>query len=44
MACEMCHEKSTTKGKHGDILNQDFISTLYSYTELAIGGNPAIPI
>lgn len=41
MGCEMCHEKSTTAGKHGDILNQTFINTLHPYTELAIGGgNP----
>lgn len=39
--CPMCHEKSTTCGKHGDILNADFIDTLHPYTELAIGGgNP----
>lgn len=41
MNCPMCHENSTTKGKHGDILNEGFISSLHPYTELAIGGgNP----
>lgn len=41
MNCPMCHENSTTKGKHGDILNENFINSLYPYTELAIGGgNP----
>lgn len=39
--CPMCHERSTTCGNHGDILNADFIDTLHPYTELAIGGgNP----
>lgn len=39
--CAFCHENSTTKGLHGDILNQDFIKTLAPYTELALGGgNP----
>ena len=39
--CPYCHEASSTKGKHGDILNVDFINTLKPYTELAIGGgNP----
>ena len=41
MNCPMCHENSTVNGKHGDILNADFINTLHPYTELAIGGgNP----
>lgn len=41
MGCLMCHENSTVNGKHGDILNADFINTLHPYTELAIGGgNP----
>lgn len=41
MNCPMCHENSTTKGKHGDILNENFINSLHPYTELAIGGgNP----
>ena len=39
--CPFCHENSTVKGLHGDILNQDFIKTLAPYTELALGGgNP----
>ena len=39
--CPFCHENSTVKGLHGDILNQPFISTLAPYTELALGGgNP----
>lgn len=39
--CAFCHENSTVKGLHGDILNQDFIKTLSPYTELALGGgNP----
>lgn len=39
--CPYCHEASSTEGKHGDILNVDFINTLKPYTELAIGGgNP----
>lgn len=41
MGCPYCHEASSKKGKHGDILNIDFINTLRPYTELAIGGgNP----
>lgn len=41
MNCPYCHENSSKIGKHGDILNQKFISTLQPYTELAIGGgNP----
>jgi len=41
MNCPMCHEGSTTEGKHGDLLNVDFINTLHPYTELALGGgNP----
>lgn len=36
-----CHENSSIKGKHGDILNAEFIDQLHPYTELAIGGgNP----
>ena len=39
--CPYCHEASSTEGKHGDILNVEFINTLKPYTELAIGGgNP----
>lgn len=36
-----CHENSTIKGKHGDILSPSFIDTLHPFTEIAIGGgNP----
>ncbi len=39
--CLFCHENSTTKGIHGDILNQEFIDTIQPFTELALGGgNP----
>lgn len=39
--CNMCHEKSTCDGKHGEILNQKFFDTCHPYTEIAIGGgNP----
>lgn len=38
MGCPMCHESSSTKGKHADILNIPFIDTLQKNTELAIGG------
>lgn len=39
--CLFCHENSTTKGIHGDILNQEFIETIQPFTELALGGgNP----
>ena len=27
MNCPMCHENSTVNGKHGDILNADFINS-----------------
>ena len=38
--CPMCHEKSTKRGKHAN-LNQPFLDTLQSGTDLAIGGgNP----
>jgi hypothetical protein len=41
IGCAFCHENSTVKGLHGNILNQDFIKTLSPYTELALGGgNP----
>ncbi len=36
--CEFCHEGSTRNGKHGDILNQEFINTLHPYQEVALGG------
>lgn len=41
--CKYCHEKSTTEGKHGDILGAglEVVSDLPRGTELAIGGgNP----
>jgi len=39
--CAWCHEKSTTLGLDGDIMNAAFIDTLMPGTELAIGGgNP----
>ncbi len=41
MGCKFCHEKSTTNGKHGDIMNLKFIDTIKPFTEIAIGGgNP----
>lgn len=41
MQCPMCHEDSTIEGKHGELLNVDFINSLNPYTELALGGgNP----
>lgn len=36
--CLWCHEQSTKNGKHGDILNLEFINTLKPYTEIALGG------
>lgn len=38
MGCKFCHEGSCISGKHGDILNAEFIDTLHPYQELAIGG------
>jgi MoaA/NifB/PqqE/SkfB family radical SAM enzyme len=38
MGCVYCHEDSTIAGKHGDILNTEFINTLKPFTELALGG------
>lgn len=39
--CPYCHEKSTSNGEHGDILNIPVLKTLKKGTELAIGGgNP----
>lgn len=38
MGCPMCHEKSTPDGKHGDIMNVEFIDKLRPGTEMAIGG------
>lgn len=38
MGCPMCHEQSTPNGKHGDIMNTEFIDKLRPGTEMAIGG------
>ena len=39
IGCAFCHENSTTKGKHGEIVNlAPFFNTLRPGTELAIGG------
>ena len=38
MGCSFCHEGSTPDGKHGDILNPKFLSTLHPYQEIAVGG------
>lgn len=38
MGCKYCHEGSSTKGKHADILNEKFVDTLHPYQEAAIGG------
>lgn len=41
MGCPYCHESSSPKGKHGDILSPKFLETLSPFTEIAIGGgNP----
>lgn len=42
VGCKYCHESSTVKGKHGDILNMPFVDTLVAGTELAIGGGSAL--
>ena len=36
--CPMCHEMSNPEGKHGDVMNLNFIDTLHEGTEVAIGG------
>lgn len=36
--CPMCHEMSNPKGKHGDIMNLEFVNHLHAGTEIAIGG------
>ena len=41
MGCPMCHEGSSMRGKHGDILNKQFINTLHPFQEIAIGGGDA---
>ncbi len=38
MNCRMCHEKSNPEGKHGDIMNLQFVNSLTKGTEMAIGG------
>ena len=38
VGCPMCHEKSTPDGKHGDVMNAEFIDKLRPGTEMAIGG------
>lgn len=38
MGCRFCYEKSTPDGKHGDIMNAEFINRLRKGTEMAIGG------
>lgn len=41
MNCPMCHENSSIRGKHGRIMELEFIDKLHPGTELAIGGgNP----
>lgn len=37
--CQFCYEGCTPSGKHGDILNDTFINSLHSFTELALNGN-----
>lgn len=37
--CQFCYEGCTVHGKHGDIMNDKFINSLYPYTELALNGN-----
>ena len=41
MGCPMCHEGSSMRGKHGDILNKQFIKNLHPFQEIAIGGGDA---
>jgi len=40
--CSMCHENSSPDGRHGDIMNLEFIDTLHPYTEVAVGGGNAL--
>jgi hypothetical protein len=42
IGCKYCHEDSTIDGKHGDVLNAEFINSLRPYTELALGGGNAL--
>ena len=39
VGCPFCYEGSTPNGKHSDIMNQAWIQSVHSYTELAINGN-----
>ena len=38
MNCAFCHEGSSSNGKHGDVLNPNFLKTFHPYQECAIGG------
>ena len=38
VGCSFCHEKSVPNGRHGDMLNLEFINTIHPFTEVAIGG------
>lgn len=40
--CPFCHENSSEKGLHGNILQSDFINTLRPFTEIALGGGNTI--
>jgi len=40
--CKYCHEDSNINGKHGDVLNAEFINTIKPYTEIAVGGGNAL--
>ena len=42
LGCKYCHEDSNINGKHGDILNAEFINTIKPYTEIACGGGNAL--
>lgn len=37
--CPFCYEGCTPNGRHGNIMNYQFLDTLHPYTELAINGN-----
>ena len=39
VGCSFCYEKCTPLGSHSDIMNQKWIQTLHSWTEVAINGN-----
>lgn len=38
MNCSYCHEAATPDGKHGEIMDANFMRYIKPYTELAIGG------